>query len=98
MPCVSARHPSAALLGTGPTSVAPLGLLYRVLRRVALARVHHDLYVLALLVANLQRAAVRRFEFNFQLAIGSVEFGVCWVIGDAVLITDVAADLVENLR
>lgn len=33
--------------------VAPLGLLYRVLRRVALARVHHDFYVLTLLVANL---------------------------------------------
>ena len=37
-----------------PSLLAPSGLLYRVLCRIALARVHHDFYVLALLVANLQ--------------------------------------------
>ena len=40
--------------GRARTPVAPSGLLYRVLCRIALARVHHDFYVLALLVAYLQ--------------------------------------------
>jgi len=73
-------------------------LLHRVLRRVAFARVHDVFHFLALLVANLQRTAVRRLQFDFQLAIGSVEFGVGGVVSDGVLVADVGGDVVKKLR
>ena len=76
-----------------PTSV----LLHRVLSGVPFSRVNDDLQLLALLVANFQRTTVRRLEFDFQLAIRAVQFGVGGVVTDVVLVADVGRDVVEKL-
>ena|ERR1700722_3079850 len=47
-------------------------LIHGVLGRIPIPRDHFDLHVLALLVFHFQRAAVRRKDLHFQLAIRAV--------------------------
>src|SRR5579863_9648135 len=67
------------------------------LRCISFAGVDFKLHILALLIANFERSTIRRHHFYFQLAVGAIELGIGRVIGQAVLVTDVARDVVKNL-
>ena len=74
------------------------GLFHRVFRRVAFARHDRVLHVLALLVFHFQRAPIGSDHFHFQFAVGAVQLGIGGVVGEVVLVADVADDVVKNLR
>src|SRR5580698_11626231 len=65
---------------------------------VAFARIDLILHVLALLIVDLQRAAVWRHHLDLQFAVGAIKFAIGRVIGNSVLVADVARDVAENLR
>src|SRR5580704_6990639 len=68
------------------------------LRRVTFAGIDFKFHILALLVANFERATVRRNHLDFQLAVGAVELGISRMISNAVLVANVSGNVMENSR
>src|SRR5260370_9484920 len=67
-------------------------------RRISLARVHDDLLFLTLLVLNLQRAAVRRYQFHLHFVKLPVVCTGRWRVRQAVLVAQKRRDALENPR
>src|SRR6266481_6394304 len=67
-------------------------------RRISFARVHHHFLLLTLLVLDLQRAAVRRYQLHFDLVKLSVVCSCRWRVRQAVLVAQERRNRLENPR
>src|SRR6202451_3969994 len=68
------------------------------LRGVAFARDHHIFQVFPLLIFNFELTSIGRDHVDFQFTVSAIELGIRGMVGTAVLIAYVTADLMENLR
>src|SRR5258708_6097885 len=75
---------------------AGVGSVHRVLGGVTVAGDDFNLYILALLIFHLQRAAIRADHLHFQLAVGAVELVVGGMVGERVLLANVLANILED--
>src|SRR5881394_2232468 len=66
-------------------------------RGVAFAGEDLVFHIFALLVANLQRTAIRSNDIDFELTVSTVEFGVGGTVRNGVLVADVLADIAESV-
>src|SRR2546425_5724068 len=73
-------------------------LVYRVFGGVTFASVHLKLHVFALLVFDLQGPAVWGDHVHFELAVGTVQFGICGVVDEGVLVANAFADVSESVH
>src|ERR1700683_4042504 len=89
-----------SLIREGLERSALLGKLlsvHRMLGRIPVAGDDFQFLFFTLLVFCFERAAIGRHDLHFQLAVGAVELAVGGMIGQRVLIANVAADILKVL-
>ena len=67
-------------------------------RGVTFPRDHLIFQIFPLLIFNLEGTSIRRDNVDFQFAVGAIELGIGGMVGNAVLIAYIIADLMKNLR